>query len=514
MRGIAILIGCLLGSQIGFSQIEVFSDQLSVGDSLNSPFDESTVILSPDESQLYFTRKNHPENVGGVDDPGDVWYSEHQIDGTWSDPENLKSVNTPGLNQMVGFLDIERRILVQTDTGLKSYYRVSGRWFDSDPVEVEYLKNQGEHFSATISDNAKIMLIAMESFGTYGVEDLYVSQLQPNGKWSSPKNLGGTLNTPHQEITPFLAADNKTLFFSSNGRGGQGSFDVFMSTRLDDTWLNWSEPKNLGPRVNTSGWESSFVLPTEKEFAFLISTQNSEGYGDIKMVRVAQEIEKLEEEIVEEEPVAEVVQKKFVPIHGEVRDQVTRRVIVGAEVEAVIFPSGEKKKARTNRMGQFTLNVTDGERYNVKARAFQYMTAEIELSAVEAASGESYTFELNPVIEGNTVALDNVLFKRGQSELIEGSEKELDLVVEMMKYNPDISIFLSGHTDNQGDAKLNLKLSEERVKTVNRYLVSHGIAEERINGKGYGGTKPRASNASPESRKLNRRVEFTIQKKD
>ncbi|MEP2508615.1 MAG: OmpA family protein, partial [Reichenbachiella sp.] len=126
--------------------------------------------------------------------------------------------------------------------------------------------------------------------------------------------------------------------------------------------------------------------------------------------------------------------------------------------------------------------------------------------------GEKSTYKLEPVIEGNTVTLDHVLFEQGQAVLIEGSQKELDLVVEMMKYNPDVSIFLAGHTDNQGKASLNVSLSEDRVQTVTQYLISHGVSKKRISGKGFGGTKPIASNASAETRKLNRRVEFTVHK--
>ena len=108
------------------------------------------------------------------------------------------------------------------------------------------------------------------------------------------------------------------------------------------------------------------------------------------------------------------------------------------------------------------------------------------------------------------MSLDHVLFRQGTPELLEDSYKELELVVEMMMLNPEISIFLSGHTDNQGKASANLKLSEDRVKAVTEYLVSRGIKKKRISGKGYGGIKPRASNADPETRKLNRRVEFTV----
>ncbi|UXP33783.1 OmpA family protein [Reichenbachiella agarivorans] len=505
-----VVIGliCALNSR---AQIQVFSEQESIGYGLNTTSDESDVVISPDESQLYFTRKNHPDNVGGVQDPGDVWMSEHQVDGSWSAPINLKEINTAGLNQFIGFLDIERRILINTDNGLISYFRVSGKWFESDPIEVAYFKNQGEMFTASLSNDAKIMLFGMESFGTYGVEDIYVSKLQSDGKWSSPKNLGSKINTANQEITPFLASDNKTLFFSSNGLGGEGSFDVFMSTRLDDTWQNWSTPVNLGPKVNTVGRESSFVLPIEKEFAFLISTQNSDGYGDIKMVRVAQEIEKAE--VVEEVVKVQKTEDKLAILTGEARDIVTKKVIVGAEVEAKVLPSGIVKKGRTNRMGQFTLHIPEGESYEIKVRAYLYMTAELDLNKTQAAQNQLHAFALNPIIEGNTISLDHVLFIQGKSELVAGSEKELDLVVEMMKYNPDINIFLSGHTDNQGNSDLNLKLSEDRVETVKKYLLKSGVAADRIAGQGFGGTKPRASNANEESRKLNRRVEFTIHKK-
>ncbi|PIB33934.1 hypothetical protein BFP72_00045 [Reichenbachiella sp. 5M10] len=500
-------------SLTSYSQIEVFSEQIPMDSILNSAYDEASVVLSPDESQLYFTRKNHPDNLGGVNDPGDIWVSEHQIDGSWSKPVNLKEVNTKGEDQLIGFLDIERRILVYSDKEFISYYRVSGRWFKSKNITVAYFKNQADHLSASLSDDGKIMLLAMESFGTYGVEDLYVSHLQKDSVWSSPKNIGSRINTANQEITPFLASDNKTLFFSSNGHGGEGSFDVFMSRRLDDTWGNWSEPVNLGPKVNTVGWESSFVLPTEKEFAFLISTQNSEGYGDIKRVRVAQEIERAP--IVEEEVVEKIVvdETKLVPLRGEVRNVVTNRVIVGAQVEVKVLPSGEIKKGRTNRMGQFTLHAPEGDMFEIKVRAYQYMTGELDLSKKQAVVDQLHPFLLNPIIEGNTIALDHVLFKQGLSELVPGSEKELELVVEMMKYNPDITIFLSGHTDNQGNSSLNLKLSEDRVKAVEKYLVAHGVDADRISGQGFGGTQPRASNANAETRKLNRRVEFTIHKK-
>ncbi|MGL1886912.1 MAG: OmpA family protein [Reichenbachiella sp.] len=510
----SILILLFIQLTTAHAQVEVFSEQISLGTALNSFSDEAYVVVSPDESQIYFTRKNHPDNVGGASDPGDIWMSEHQIDGTWSDAENIKGMNTKGMDQFVGFLDLERNVAVYSGKKMKAFHRVSGRWFDSGDIEIEYLKNNGEMFFASISLDAKIMLFGMESFGTYGVEDLYVSFLKADGKWSSPKNLGSQINTSTQEITAFLAADNKTLFFASNGHGGEGSFDIFMSERQDETWQKWSQPKNLGNKINSIGSESAFVLPVEKEFAFLISTQNSEGFGDVKKVRVSQEIEKPAIDY-NEEPIAVATKEEtnLLMLAGEVRNNVTHRVLIGAEIEISVLPSGSLHKGRTNRMGQFNVNVPQGESYDIKVRAYQYMPAELTVSGRDPSRKDRKSFELAPIVEGNTVALDHVLFKQGESELMEGSEKELDLVVEMMKYNPEITIFLSGHTDNQGKSSLNLQLSKDRVSTVEKYLLGQGVSTERITGQGFGGTKPRASNADPETRKLNRRVEFTIHTK-
>jgi len=495
-----------------YAQVEVFSEQVSMGSALNSSFDESNIVVSPDESQIYFTRKNHPENVGGSKDMGDIWMSEHNVDGTWSEAVNLVDINTEGVDQFVGFLDLERNIVVYSGSKLKQYHRVGGKWFESGPVKVQYLKNNGKMFFASISSNARHMFFSMESFGTYGVEDLYVSIIQSDGTWGAPKNLGPLINTANQEVSAFLAVDNKTLFFASNGHGGEGSFDIFMSVRQDDTWKTWSKPVNMGSKINSNGSETSFVLSAEKDYSFLISTQNSDGYGDLKKVKIADNIEKpLIDYKEEEEPdIAVNEELDMVCLTGEVRNSVTKRVLVGAEVDITIYPSGEKKKARTNRMGRYKTNVAQGEAYDIKVSGFQYMSAEVSMKYEEAVEEKIKLFTLQPVVEGNTVALDNVLFIQGKSELLKGSEKELDLLVEMMKYNPKIKIFLSGHTDNQGKANLNLKLSEERVEVVEDYLIDKGINRNRISGQGFGGTKPRASNANPETRKLNRRVEFTI----
>ena len=148
--------------------------------------------------------------------------------------------------------------------------------------------------------------------------------------------------------------------------------------------------------------------------------------------------------------------------------------------------------------------------FEMKIQSGDYLSLKQLVTMEEVKDGILDEFLLEPLTKGNTIELQHVLFEQGKPVLVQGSEKELDLVVEMMQEHPEIQIFLAGHTDNQGKAALNLKLSYDRVETVKKYLVSNGIDEDRISGQGFGGTKPIASNDNVISRRRNRRVEFTI----
>ena len=501
----------ILISTSTYGQIEIYSEQISLDSIVNSTADEHNIVLNSDGNLLYFSRKNHPQNIGGIKDQGDIWTSEKNENGQWTPAYNLKDVNNAQNNNIIGFLN-STTMLISQDNKLALSNEQGGRWSKPKPFTIPYLNSKSETLTASVAADGKHILFGIESFGSYGVEDIYILRMKADGSWTSPKNLGSTINTQNQEITPFLAADNKTLFFSSNGHEGQGSFDIFMSTRQDATWQNWSKPINLGPKINTSGRERSFTFLVEDEYAYLSSTQNSDGYGDLKKVKIIPDITPIEI-IADTAVVIDIVEEeKVIAISGSVFDKKTNEKIIGAEVYVATEPINKEYKTLTNSSGMFNISVEEGNEYVVKVKAFRYLSAETVVTDAVLLNNEKLTFSLEPVIEGNTVTLDHILFEQGTATLVQGSEKELDLVVEMMKYNPDIAIFLSGHTDNQGKSSLNVALSEDRVQTVMQYLIAQGVSKKRISGKGYGGTKPVASNASADTRKLNRRVEFTVHK--
>ena len=163
--------------------------------------------------------------------------------------------------------------------------------------------------------------------------------------------------------------------------------------------------------------------------------------------------------------------------------------------------------------GPFEFNLPAAGQYELTVIAEGYISKNVVVVITQNQdSVYPVIIVLDPIAVGTTVQLEYVLFKRGTTELLESSFKELDLVARMMIDNPGMEIKLAGHTDNQGNARLNKTLSQQRVDTVVDYLNKKGIDPERLSGKGYGGSRPIASNANEDTRSLNRRVEFTVVK--
>ena len=508
----------------------------------NSYADESNPILSNDGKTLYFTRGHHINNKGGKPDPGDIWFSTIDDSARWSAPEPLAdNLNNNHFNGIVGSRGSSELLLYgnygssSRPPGARgvSLARVQGSQNFSTPesLNIKYFKDLSELHGYSLSNDGKILVLSMESYKTVGAEDIYVSFWDPAGKfWSEPLNLGSQVNTSLQELTPYLSADNRTLYFASNGHPGFGSRDIFFSERLDDTWINWSAPKNMGPEINTDGAEMYFQYLPQLELAMYSSTTNSDGYGDIRFkdysirdmeeltgaeiiipVDTVQQVEPevLIVEVPEEDPV-EIIE--FVQVRGEIRDS-SNNEFVPAHLELNSVTDTVTFTQLLESTGSFEINLEEAGHYEliVTAEGFISQNVEVVITQQQAPLYQAKIF-LDPIVVGKTVQLEHVLFKRGTTELMESSYKEIDLIAQMMVNNSGMEIRLAGHTDNQGNARLNKTLSQQRVDAVIEYLTEKGIGATRLSGKGYGGSKPIASNTNEDTRRLNRRVEFTIVK--
>jgi OOP family OmpA-OmpF porin len=502
---------------------------------VNSPYDELQPVLSADKTILFFTVANHPQNMGGKKDPGDIWYSVLSGD-RWSVPvHGGASLNDRGYNAVAGTsFDGKQLFLLghydATGTGglaktqgiAVSKYDGAG-WSKPDNISIPYFQNKSGILHGHITPDKGVFIFSAETYGTRGVEDIYVS-INEDGRWTAPKNLGDKINTQFQESSPSISADGKVIYFSSNGRKGKGSFDVYYAERLDDTWSNWSAPVNLAS-VNTEGRELFYTAYADMGVSIFTSTKNSDGYGDINVfipekplvkrdsLPVAKVDTVKEQKFVPQEPIAlktEVPVSKTVKVYGKVTNAKTGEALTA---DIVLNAPDFHQSVTSTVANGFSVNIAPGNVYAVKIEAQGFVSA---LEHFDISQNEMQEFEMNiklqPVEVGTTVNLKSVLFERGTSNLLSESNDELDVVVSFLKTHPSIKIELNGHTDNRGVHTDNVKLSQERVDRVKQYLVSNGIDSKRITGKGFGGLKPIASNESEETRRLNRRVEFTIKK--
>ena len=491
----SIITFFVLLSQFTHAQIAFEEAGITV-DSLNTPNGQNYLVINPYQLGIAFT-----EERGGTPQTDKPYRSEQIAIGNqqWEVLIFSDWLGEKGMVSPIGFTPFGIFYSqVSFDKGVYSGKVLFSSRDKAEVVDIPFFRNKAPIQSGCLSKDGKYMILSIESNHSYGVEDLYVVERKSDGTWSKVKNLGHQLNTVFQEVTPFLAEDNRTLFFATNGRGGGGSFDLFYTVRQDESWRNWSKPVNLGPKVNTSGAETSFGYLDGSKWAYYISSQDSDGYGDIMKVKFREDIEADTTTIVEPEPVVIESVEEGKRIFLKIVDAKTNEVL-SAEL---LTESGKRIGAN----GLFEIDSLTGEEVEVKSQG--YLPKMIMLDE-QLKTGEN-VIALSSIAKGSVITLDHVLFHRGTANMVDGSEKELNLVVEVMNDNPDIKILLKGHTDNTGDPVKNVQLSEARVKTVKEYIIKQGISPYRVSGRGYGGNQPLYSNEAEETRKLNRRVEFEV----
>ncbi len=488
---------------------------------VSTPFDDQNPILTEDGQTLWFTIANHPQNIAGKKDPGDIWYSQWQ-NGAWSLPvHGGTQINDRGYNAVLGISSDGNTLFLANHydksgaahtQGISVVSREGGTWSVPKPLSIPYFQNRSSWFSGQLTPDGSALVYAAESYDTKGAEDLYVTFRNAAGQFTEPKNLGPMINTQFQEVSPWLSSDKKYLYFSSNGRKGYGSFDVYVTERLDDTWRNWSVPQNMGSRVNTEGRDLFFHSFPSRHVGLYSSNSNSDIYGDIRFY--VDTISALAPDTIVK--ITEIRHDSLPPgaerysrVSGSVTNSKTGQPVT-AELK---FRSDSVYSAISGKDGKYSLNISSTDVYTIVVEAPGYVGVleKLDIHTFELRVVE-LNFKLQPVEIGTTVNLKNVLFEVGKTTLLTESYDELNVVVDLLKANPRMEIELAGHTDNRGDEKKNQKLSQSRVDRVKSYIVSRGISAKRIRGKGYGGQRPIANSDSEESRRLNRRVEFTITK--
>lgn len=282
----------LLIYSFGISQeTQLVIEKLS---NVNSTSDELMPVFSYDGKTMYFVRGFHPLNDGGTKGGQDIWFSALQDDSTWGTPTRFeKPLNNEQDNSVCGishdgktlYLDNIYDSKKRMHPGLSvSKQDAKGKWGKPETVVIDEFHPEPPFLEFSFPETVpNVLLISMENEDTIQMEDLYVAFKGTEGTWKKPVHMGAVLNTTGYEFAPYLDKDGKTLYFASNGHGGEGESDIFKSTRLDDSWTNWSEPENLGPQINSSGFEAYYTTDILGR-AYFVSGNLSDGDDDIYMI--------------------------------------------------------------------------------------------------------------------------------------------------------------------------------------------------------------------------------------
>ncbi len=381
----------------------------------------------------------------------DIWYSAYKPDG-WDPTENLG----PGVNDSL-------------------------QW-DSQP---------------SINKDNSTLYFASYRDSVNRTSDLFVTR-KKNGSWTSPEKLGARINTNGNEKSPFIHPDDQTLYFSSDSLPGMGGFDIFMSKK--DSLGHWGTPVNLGYPINTYADEVGFFVSTDGKTGYF-SSNSLGGKGGYDLYSFDMPAGKQPE--------------KVLMVTGNLRDEdnaipyaarIELRNITTSEVTNVVYDS---------LTGKYASVVLFDHDYimTVKKKGAAFTSKYFAHDDTLNSRPVSVNFDVRKIELGHSYTLRDILFETDSYELTQMSKRVIEDFSEFLKENRGVRVAIYGHTDNQGDAALNLRLSDQRARAVYRYLLSLGISPSRLSSRGFGQIKPVATNDTPGGRAKNRRTEFYITQK-
>ena len=470
----------------------------SISDPVQS---EALPVISADGKRLFFTRAREGFDGSTV---LDVWRSFVKPDGSFAEPEvmggNLRSRYSIAVTSVAPdnnslYLMGKLRADTPPEDRVMVSHRTKNGWGVPTPIHIKGLKLEGSVTDYSFGPDQRTLIMSVTRDSTLGGRDLYVCFLdEAQNSWSVPLWLGADINSTSTEATPYLAADNKTLYFSSDRPGGIGELDVYRSTRLDESWHRWSKPENLGAGINRPGRTSYYTEDAQGKYAYFVWRLNLQSQTDIFRAPPPKR------------------ENSVTLVTGLVLDE------TGAPLEATIrydrLSDGKHLGlARSDPAnGAYQITLPSGEAYSLYAQKQGYLPASESFDASKVVAFK--TIEKNLILvkikENATIRLNNIFFETDKTELLPASFAELDRLQDILVKDTALQIAIEGHTDNTGGEAHNKALSLGRANAVVAYLEAKGIPKSRLESHGYAAEKPIATNDTDEGKAKNRRVEFRI----
>ncbi len=498
----------------------------NMGLAINSEASEYMPILELNDNRIYFTASNRESGKGSED----IWYSDKdEISNEWKPAVPLQELSSENPEAAVS-ISLDGNSIVLFGNFPSS--RGGGDIFYSDLSKDGWSKVQpfpdpinSEHFDADLvyGPNRKIVLFSSDrpdgffpyrkkgdfSLGDYwGNTDIYVSFVGKNGEFSKPMSLGSTVNTPFSERTPYLHADGKTLYFSSNGHAGFGDLDIFKTVRLDDTWKNWSKPINVGSLLNGYSTDWGFKLNLSGNRGYFAGTRN-DSFGETDIY----EIFPLP---LRAEPSSSslVVKGRILNENGSnLKCDLKWKKKDSSEI------LGIAKSKPTN--GEYLISFPAGDIYVLSISSEGYKNLNIELDATQLKSYKEMKKDITMIRNGNPKDVskaktnsnvyipEEIYFDYKSFKIEEFYLPNLHKIVEILTQDPSKSIVITGYADDGESDSSNLSLSSKRADEVSKYLVVFGIDPKRIISFGRGSFLTNTDLAKDSRiRKFNRKAIF------
>lgn len=430
-----LLLSCFVLSETVAQEV-IFSKPRRLSRNINSPAEESMPLLSKDGNTMYFVRTFYETNFGGKTAGQDIWISIKDSQGYWQKATNYyPTLNNKRNNAVIGtdttggintlYMMDAYNPLATTLKGITKTELQNSIYIQPASINVPGLESQNAFIGFYINTELDVLFVTMNGSDSYGMEDIYISTKDELGKWIAPINLGPVINSSGYEISPFISKDGNTLYFSSNGHDGQGDADIFNAQKqYDNSWVLWTEPENLGVQINSPSFEAYFSIYEDE--VFFTSNRNSD-YADIYSAKMTTTHVKTSEQIAAE---------NYTLTEAEIEE------LLGVPVSRTVF--------------------FDFESYDVAAP----------------------------------------------------SRELIYFLTNKLKDRPEYYMHLVGHTDIEGHELYNLNLSKRRAEEVSKYFIEYGISPLRISTRGMGEKQMLYLAGSEKELSKNRRVEIFFTKRD
>jgi outer membrane protein OmpA-like peptidoglycan-associated protein/tetratricopeptide (TPR) repeat protein len=491
-------------------QISFLADQLEKEivlqkEKLPAPINEFKLqyfpVLTADSKKLLFTKRDGTQNYLKED----IFVSYLRDDDlTWTKPEGISEIiNTP-YNEGTCTISADGNILIYTSCDapdsfgscdLYIAYKVNGHWQRSMNMGKN-VNSRSWDSQPSLSADGRILFFSSDRRGGFGGNDIWYTLRMPDGTWAEAKNLGSKINSPKDEVSPFIYFNNEILFFASNGHRGFGGMDIYLSRVERGEFM---VPENLGYPINDHKDQFSLFITAQRDYAYYTESTFTDGKIENSLLyrfRFPEEIEIGEKLVVTQGRV----------LNGKTGQPIDARLsLVSLSNDSTMYQFKADGKS-----GDFMMIYPDRSFSGLYVEKEGYLPKIYNVERDNLKNQENLEIALTPIAAGEAFIFENIFFDFDKDELKPESLSSLVRLYDFLMVNKTVKIQITGHTDNVGSNTYNQNLSLRRAESVKDYLLSKGINENRMLSVGMGDKEPIKPNDIPENRALNRRITITI----